>query len=227
MSWQIDFAVATGIFLIFFSALISYLTSFRLSSISHLSILEKEELTNIILNSLFSGKGIPSNWEQEGKVVKIGLQTELLRIPLIVKEENGTSRFATINISIEFDPNCLKRAWNNTVRVYENESEIPFQLYNQNFCLEQYLKNSTLLFSSYFNAYEEKYFLIYFSDDKGVLPSNYSLEPCETQNFSISILPEQKFYSISVSKLEALRNLSYEIISQILGDYDFYFEVSE
>ncbi|MEM5790824.1 MAG: hypothetical protein QXP77_02145 [Candidatus Aenigmatarchaeota archaeon] len=226
MSWQLDFTIATGIFLIFFSALISYLTSFRLSSISYISASEKEEISSIILNSLFSGKGIPSNWEQKGIAVKIGLQTELFRIPLIVKEENGTSRFATINISLDFDPNCLKKAWNNTVRVYENETEIPFQLYNQNFCSEQYLKNSTLLFSSYFDTYEEKYFLVYFSDDRGVLPSNYSVQPSEMQNFSVSILPEQKFSSISVSKLEALRNLSYEEVSQILGDYNFYFEVS-
>ena len=224
MSWQVDFVIATGIFLIFFSALISYLTSFRLSSVSHLSILEKEE-KSFIISALFSGKGVPANWEKEGKVVKIGLQTELFRIPLIVKEENGTSRFATINISVEFHPSCINRAWYSTVRVYENGIEIPFQLYNQNFCSEQYLKNSTLLFSSYFNAYEEKYFLIFFSDDRGILPSNYSLQPSETQNFSITFLPEQKLSSISVSKLEALRNLSYETVLQILGDYNFYFKV--
>lgn len=227
MSWQLDFAIATGIFLIFLSLIFSYLSNLRLSSISYLSSSEKTQESLLIFQNLFSGKGVPSNWEEKGKVIKVGLQTELFRIPILVKEENGTSRFATINFSLEFDKNCLKKVWNSTVRVYLNSEEVPFQLYNQNFCSEQYLKNATLLFSSFFQSYEEKYFMIYFSDDKGILPSNYSVQPSEMKNFTIKVFPEQKFFSISVSKLEALRNLSYSEIKQILGDYDFYLEVSE
>ncbi len=228
MSWQIDFAVGVGIFLIFFSSLISYLISHRLVSTSYLLSSTEREMAYSIFHNLFSGKGIPPNWEKINIApVKIGLQTELYKIPIVVKENNGTSRNATINISIEFDSSCLNKTWNNTVRVYENESEIPFQLYDQNFCSSQYLKNATLLFNSSFQAYEEKVFWVYFSDDTGILPANYSLQPSVAQNFTIHILPEEKTFTISVSKLEALRRLEYEQVSQVLGDYDFYFEMGE
>jgi len=227
MGWQLDFAVAVGIFLIFFSSLISFLSSYRLSSISSLSSLKQIKISEVFSN-LFTGKGVPSDWEEYNRTpVKIGLETELYRIPIIVKETNGNARDAVINISLEFDPTCLKRSWNNTVRVYENETEIPFQLYNQNFCSEQYLRNATLLFNSSFKAYEEKVFWVYFSDDRGILPANYSLPPSQTQNFTVKVLPAEKIYVLSVEKLEALKNLDYEEVKQILGDYEFYLEVSE
>ena len=227
MSWQLDFAVATGIFLIFFSALISYLTSYRLSSISSLSSLEQEKISRIF-SSLFAGKGIPSDWEKYNQTpVKIGLETELYRIPILVKEANGTSRNAIINVSLDFDPYCLNKTWNNSVRVYENSTPIAFQLYDQNFCSEQYLRNATLLFNSSFQAYEQKVFWVYFSDDRGILPPNYSLPQAQTQNFTVQILPEEKLYALSVSKLEALKNLDYEEVLQTLGSYKFYLEIGE
>ena len=227
MSWQLDFAVATGIFLIFFSALISYLISYRLSSISSLSSSEQEKISRIF-SSLLAGKGIPSDWEKYNRTpVKIGLQTELYRIPILVKEANGTSRNAIINVSLNFDPYCLNKTWNNSVRVYENSTPIAFQLYDQNFCSEQYLRNATLLFNSSFQAYEQKVFWVYFSDDRGILPANYSLQPSINQNFTVEILPEEKFYTLSVSKLEALKNLNHKEVLQTLGDYKFYLEIGE
>ena len=223
MSWQVDFAVATGIFLLFFSGLISYLSSLRLSSSSYLYNLEKEEINFIISNSL-SGEGIPEDWDESKNLVKIGLQSKLFRVPVRVKEEGGGSGFLTFNFSFEFDPNCEKKAWNNTIRVFEGGKEIPFQLVEQNFCSEQFLKNATILLSSSFNPYEEKYFFVYFSNDREISFPSYSFQQFQEGNFSIEFLPEQKFFNTSISKLEALKSISKEEISQLIGDYEFLFE---
>ncbi|MDI6798500.1 MAG: hypothetical protein QMD12_00675 [Candidatus Aenigmarchaeota archaeon] len=229
MPSMIDFTVAVGIFIVFIAILISYLLNYLTS---YSGLLTTSELRSAAYNAfivLFGSKGIPEKWEEKNYTpVQVGLMTDLHRIPIIVTETNGTDRGdVIINVTLSFDAECENKAWNSTIRVYEGESEIPSQLYNQSFCTADYINRSDLVFNSSFSANQSKTFFVYFSNDKSIAPPNYSLPFTAQTNFTIQIYPEEVLPVISISKLLALRNLSYEEVARTLGRYRFNIEISE
>jgi len=227
---DVDFAVAVGTFFAFISVIIIYLTSYMSSYIGLTSTSELRTVAYDYFNGLFTGKGIPSNWEQYTFTpVKIGLTTDLYRIPIVVTETNGTYRNnIAINVSISFDSSCQNRTWNNSIRIY-NESNYQFTgtLYNQSFCISQYLNSSDVVFSLSLNPLDAKKFFIYYSPEQKIVPSNYTIEFPSNANYTAVAYPEEKFTAISVSKMNALRNRTYDEVSRTLGQiYQFNVEVS-
>jgi hypothetical protein len=228
---DIDFAVAVGTFIAFLSVLIIYLTSYMSSFIGLTSTSELRTVAYDYFNGLFTGKGVPTNWEQYTFApVKIGLTADLYRIPLVVTETNGTLRNnITINVSVSFDSSCQNKTWNNTVRIYDiNNYQLTGTLYNQSFCISQYLNSSDVVFNLTLNPSETKKFFIYFSPDKQIQPENYTIEfPVNASNYTAVAYPEERFDAISVSKMKALRNLIYADVARTLGlAYKFNVEVS-
>ncbi len=227
MAIEIDFIIAVGIFLIFIAILSMYVINYVSRYLSMGKSSELKTLAIKIYESLFSDKGLPANWEETDRFIKIGLATDLYRIPIVVQEVGGISRNVTINVTINFDQDCRKKAWQSTVRVYENEVEVPVQLYNQTFCSENFLKSADVVFKFSITSNSQKIFFIYFSPEKNILPSDYSIEfPSTIENLSITILPEEQLKMISVSKLQKLRNISYDEIIQSLGS-EFNIEISD
>jgi hypothetical protein len=231
MALEIDFAIALGLFFVFIVFLLSFLVNY-IAGYTGLTLTSELRTTAYsIYNVLFSGKGVPQNWEELGYVpVKIGLATDLYRIPVLVTETNGTSRSLSINTTINFDSNCEEKAWNTTVRIRdEDNSEAHFQLYNSSFCSESFLNSSDLVFNLTLSAHQSKIFFVYFSPDKSINTSVYSLGfPTGVENLTVQVLPEEKLSTISISKLKALRNLSYDEVIQTLGtEYSFNLEISE
>ncbi len=227
---DIDFAIAVGTFIIFLSVVIIYLTSYMSSFIGISSTSELRTVAYDYFNGLFTGKGIPANWEQNlFTPVKVGLATDLYRMPVIITETNGTFRNnITINVSISFDSSCQNKTWNSTVRVY-NESNYQFfsSLHNQTFCNSQYLSSCDVVFNLTMDPSETKKFFIYFSPDKQIESLNGSLEFPMSANYTAVVQPEEKFTAISVSKIKALRNLTYDEVARTLGlIYKFNVEVS-
>jgi len=230
MPSQIDFAIAVGLFITFIVVLFLYISGYMSTYTGLISTSELRTVAYNIYNSLFGGKGIPESWEEGNYTpVKIGLITDLYRVPIILAETNGTDRGnVTINITLSFDTKCENKTWNSTIRVYENESEIPSQLYNQSFCTASYLNRSDLVFNTSFSANQNKTFFVYFSNDKSIAPSNYSLPFTAPSNFMLQIYPEEILPVISIAKLLALRNLTYEEVVRTLGtEYKFRIEISE
>jgi hypothetical protein len=228
---DVDFAVAVGTFFAFISVLIIYLTSYMSSYIGLTSTSELRTVAYDYFNGLFTGKGIPSNWEQYTFTpVKVGLTNDLYRIPIVVTETNGTFRNnITINVSVSFDPSCQNKTWNSSVRIY-NESNYQFTstLYNQSFCVSQYLNSSDIAFNLSLGPREAKKFFIYYSPDQQIISSNYTIEfPVNATNYTAVVYPEEKFTAISVSKMKSLRNRTYYEVARTLGlIYQFNVEVS-
>jgi hypothetical protein len=181
-------------------------------------------------NALFGGKGLPTNWEDNNYPPRVlGLTTDLYRMPIFLTETNNTARLnESINVSINFDLDCTKRAWNNTVRVYDSSNVlIPVTLYNQTFCSGQFLKTADIVFNTTLNGLQSKTFFVYFSDDKNVTGSTFSLSFNGTLNVTSKSFPEIKVPAISTAKLRALRNLNYDDVIQVLGgSYKIYVETS-
>lgn len=229
---RIDFVVGVAVLIlsmvVVFSYIISYLSSFS-------GIVSTSELKTVAFNihrNFFGGKGIPENWETRNYTpLKLGLMTDLYRKPIVINETNGTNRgMMSMNITIQFDTSCTNKTWNSTVRVY-NESyvEIPHQLYNQTFCIQQYLNSSDLVFNTTLSANQNKTFFIYYSGESTIEPANYTISFPEfnsTANISVQIYPEETFSVLSVSKLNKLRQLDYGDVVRIVGaEYKFNLEV--
>ncbi|MFH0711159.1 MAG: hypothetical protein V1944_01120 [Candidatus Aenigmatarchaeota archaeon] len=230
MSSQVDFIISAGIFLVFMATLLIFLSN---SFISYTGLQITSEMRGAafdIHNALFGGKGLPTNWENNNIPPRVfGLVTDMYRIPIILTEINNTARMnESINITVTFDLNCASRAWNNTVRVYDNDNIlIPVALYNPTYCSEQFLNRSTIIFNTTLSPLQSKIFFVYFSDDKNVTRSTYSLSFNSTLNVTSKAMPEIKIPAISTAKLRALRNFNYNDFLQILGgSYNTYVEVS-
>lgn len=231
MASQIDFAVAVGMFIIFVAVVIIYITNI-IGSYQGLFI--NSELSTVsedLFNTFFSGKGVPSDWEDLNvSPVKIGLVTDLYRLPVIIYETNNTLRNnVSINISVTFDSTCAKKAWNNTVRVYDSSNIlVPLKLYNQTFCSNQFLTSADLVFNATVPANQNKTFFVYYSDDKNVTGSNYTLDFTGAYNITALKYPVEKLTAISVAKMRALRNLTYsEVVQSVGSGYDFDIEISQ
>lgn len=231
MASEIDLVISVGLFILFiallFIFLVNYLTSYR-------SLTSTSELRSVaynIYNNLFSSKGLPSDWENRTYTpIKIGLVSDLYKIPVYVNETNGTNRGTiTINVSISFDSNCESKAWNATVRVYnESNEEEPSKLFNQTYCSDRYLNKSDVVFNTSLTANQTKIFYIYYSPDQDIAESNYSITFPNVTNITVQVYPEEQLTALSVAKLKALRNKSYdEVITTIGTEYKFNVEISK
>lgn len=231
MSSQIDFAIAVGLFITFFAILLVYLSNFFGGYSGLLLSSELRTAGNDLFNTFFGGKGKPTNWEDYNlSPVRLGLITDLYRLPIKINEANNTVRSnISVNVTIYFDSSCTKKAWNNTIRVYDSSNVlIPVQLYNQTFCSGQFLNFSDVIFNATFSAYQSKTFFIYYSDDKNVSGSAYSLPFTGAFNMTSLIYPEEKLHAVSIAKMNSLRNLTYnELIQSIGRDYAFDIEISQ
>jgi hypothetical protein len=228
MPSQVDFAVAVGLFITFIVILFAYLTGYMTSYVGMLSASELRSIAYNIHKSLFGSEGVPENWQDyDITPVKVGLLTNLYRIPIVVRETSGIDReLVTMNISLSFDSACENKTWNTTVRMYNETDEVPTQLYNQSFCISSYLNSSDVVFTSVFMANENKTLFVYFSPDKVISAPNYSISFASAASFSIERYPTDELYTVSVEKMNALRNKSYDEIVRTFGrGYDFNVEL--
>src|SRR3972149_10455743 len=166
---QIDFAVALALFFTFVVFVIFYVVNYASSFNSLIITSEISTVAYDFFNSLFRGKGLPSNWENStSQPLKFGLSGDLHRIPIIVTDTSGTTRNLTINASLTFDGECSLRAWNDSVRVYNDTKELPFQLYNQSFCNTKFLNTSDIAFNLTSAANQQQIIYVYFSGDSKI-----------------------------------------------------------
>ena len=228
---QVDFTIAVALFLTFFAALMVYLVNY-MNNYFNLNVLSDMGTTAFsFFNTLFGGKGVPADWESRSYTpVKIGLITDLYRVPLEITETNGTARTDyTINVTMNFDSGCLNKSWNTTVRVYdEDNAEVGSKLFNQVLCTDYFVNQADLVFNVTIDASGSKKYFVYFSPQKLILPPSYTFTFPSPLNYTAAIYPEEKISIVSVDKLKALRNLSTgEVYRTLGGEYKFYVEVSE
>jgi len=227
---HIDFAIATGFFLLFVGILFGYTISYFLN---YSNIAEASELRGVafdIFNIFFTGKGVPANWtEQSFTPVKVGLMNDLYMIPVNVTETSGTARSNIgVNGTINFDSECSRNILNNTVRLYNSSNlQIPFQLYNQTFCNSMYLRTGEMVFNLSLAAYQTKFFFVYFSPEKNVTAATYSVIFPNEINYIFQTFPVKEMQTISIDRFKALRNLIYdEVVQTIPKGYKFKVEIS-
>ncbi|TAL48023.1 hypothetical protein EPN87_01595, partial [archaeon] len=81
-----DMALAAGIMIVFLAFIISSMVGYINSYTGIASTSELQGVAKSIFNSLFTSKGVPSNWENSTNLpLRFGLATDLYRIPIIVR----------------------------------------------------------------------------------------------------------------------------------------------
>jgi hypothetical protein len=229
---MVDFVIATGVFFVSTALVISLVLTYYSN---FLGVLQESELRSAAMstnNILFGGKGLPENWEATNRTPsRIGLMNDLFRMPVVLKVNNASDfNGAALNFSVTFDPSCLNRTRETTIRVYnETNNEHRYTLYNRSFCLgDVYLRSADFAVSVDLPAATPKTFFIYFSPEGGVNSTNTTTVsfPANQTNYSATVYPPENFRMVSPSKVRALRNLTYSQVAEVLGgDVSFELEV--
>ena len=236
MSSLIDLTIAVGLFFVFIVVILvsvlDYYTNF-------LSLLEDSELrTNSlnVRNIFLGGKGVPDDWETRNtSPVRIGLVNDLYKQPFVITTTNSTPyNNNTINLTVNFDPNCENRTLENTIRIYNStNSEHPFNLYNTSFCSgTSFLQTADIAMNITIPALTAKAFFIFYSPEPGINATNYGDIEFNaylngTSNYTIINYPTEELTMISPSKVNALRNLTFDEIKATLGGINFELEVDD
>jgi hypothetical protein len=231
MASQIDFAVAAGIFIVFIATILILLLNYLNTYFNAGLTSDLRTVAYDIFYSIFSAPGVPSNWENSSSPpFALGLTTNLYEIPFIVNENNGTARNnVPINATFNFDSACQNKAWNTTVRIYDaNNNQVPATLFNQTYCVSQYLKTADVVFTVTLSANGKANFFMFYSPQQKILPNFTSYSYPNAKNYTVLLYPEITLQTVSIDKLLALRKLSYgQVVQTLSTNYKFYIEVGK
>lgn len=222
MSSLIDLVVATGLFFVAIVAILSLVLAFYSN---FLSVLQDSELRTSTINAnniFFGGKGVPEDWETRNTTpARIGLVNDLFKMPFVISTRNGTALSnATLNFTANFDPGCLNRTRESTIRIFnESNHEHAYTLYNKTFCVaNNFLRSADIAINVSVPALTGKTFFVYFSPESGVNGTSYTIAfPNNVTNYTAIGYPVETLRAVSPSKLRALRNLSYGQVAETLG----------
>jgi hypothetical protein len=175
----VDFAVAVAFFLFFFGVVLMFSTNYfsNLSALTKTS--EFRPISENFFNIFFNGLGLPTDWHENTSIipVKVGLMDYLYKVPINVKESNGTARTdEPITKRVFFDINCQNNSWNTTVRIYDEDwNEVDLELSDITFCTGQFLNQSNVTWKVNISANEVKNYYLYYSPNKNVTDPKYNL----------------------------------------------------
>ena len=232
MASQIDFVIATAIFLIFLSVMINFLFDFLTNYYSITTLTELRVSASNAYNALFNSKGLPTDWWNRTNVlVKIGLINDIYRRPIRVQETSGgTQSNITVNATVLLDETCDSKAYNSTIRLFDfNGTEVNMAVYNHTYCSGAYVKQANIVFNLTLRASETQFFSLYYSHETSITPSNATLGfVSSAANAVATVFPEEKFQTVSIDRLKTLRNLTYDQFIQTLAENrNFNLEITE
>jgi hypothetical protein len=238
MSSLVDLAVATGIFFVFIAMIMSLVLTYYTNFISVLEDSELRTSAANVDNVLFGGKGVPPDWETRSELpARIGLLNDLYRAPILLATKNSSNfNNVTVNFTFSFDPACANTTRENTIRVFNDTNvEHAYTLYNKTYCVtNEYLKSADFALNVNLEALKPTRLFIYYSPESGVNATSYGTVNFPTypnwfgnsSNYTVLKYPVENLKMVSISKMRALRNLTYSQIAQILGgSTDFVLEV--
>lgn len=213
-------ALAAGIMIVFLAFIISSMVGYINSYTGIASTSELQGVAKSIFNSLFTSKGVPSNWENSTNLpLRFGLATDLYRIPIIVREINNTERGnVSVNMTVSFDSNCANTTVGSTIVLYDNNNNyMPVALFNETNCAGTYLKQSDIVFFLTLNASQSRSFYLYYSPDDDITVTRPTIAFPTTTNYTVTIYPSQQMTQISAAKVIGMNSTNYTQFLQTIG----------
>lgn len=216
----IEFSVASALFIIMMAVLIlysSYIISEQYKENKKYQV--KYEATILSKNLLMSDNSENS------------ISSHIFRRKIYIKNELSSPITGYAVIPILFDENCKLKAFNSTIRVFDDEfNEMNFTFLDAEFCNNSsYIKHSLLAIPLGLEANETKYLYVYYSPEQFIKPADTysSLTDLSdiTYFLSFTIYPEEEIRTVSISKLMKINNLTYEEIKKLANYHDVYVEI--
>lgn len=174
----VDLAVGVGIFL-FFLAIVLMLSIQHFAQIpATFDVAEYRDAAVEMFERFFKTEGTPNDWESLGELPsELGLITFVYRIPISVEEKGVAARTdEPVIVNLEFDENCDKEIWNNSIRVYDsNLNEIKYELVNPLMCSGQLINQSNIRFKVNISQSDNKVFYVYYINDSGLSSPDHVL----------------------------------------------------
>ncbi len=174
----LDFAIAISVFIIFF-VLVMILASNYFSNLASLNKRQeyKQVATNYF-NQIFTKRGTPTNWEDDpsNSPVELGLADYTYQTPILVIETGNLPRSTEpVTTRIMFDEDCANKAWNNTLRIYDEDNNMTaYELSDITFCSSQYLKEANATWAVNLSTNEEVKYYAYYSGNDDISGPGYS-----------------------------------------------------
>lgn len=240
MSSLVDLVIATGMFFVFTALLMSLVLTYYTNFVGVLEDSELRTSAANVNNVFFGGKGVPSDWETRADLpARIGLLNDLYKAPIVVATKNSSDfNNFTFNFSLSFDPACANTTRESTIRVFNDTNvEHPYTLYNKTYCVaNEYLKSADFALNATLPALRPVRLFVYYSPEAGVNATAYGSIAFPTytnwlgnsSNYTVLKYPVETLKMVSVSKVRALKNLTYSQIAQTLGgSTEFLLEVDD
>jgi len=174
----IDLAVGIAFFIFFFALVMMLSIQYFAEVPNILNIREYRDLAVDMFSDFFGTEGSPSDWEDTDEVPsKLGLMTFIYRTTITVEEEGTATRTdEPVIVNLEFDDECNKAVWNNTVRVYDSDlNVVQHELVNPVMCSGQLLNESYLKFKVNITQSDDTVFYVYYLNDTGIPAPTYSI----------------------------------------------------
>lgn len=151
---DVTFIVSVLVFILFVTVILVFSINYVTRIPESVELIELRDKAKDIFELFFGSGGI---------VAEERVTVDLNRIPVILRERNGNARTdEVVAVELDFDEDCINNAWNNSVRVYDQEfNEMPSRISNQILCSSQYLNRSTVTFITNISANERKTLYVY------------------------------------------------------------------
>ena len=165
---DVTFLVAVSLFIFFLSLILISSINYFTQTPESATVIELRDKVKNLFDVFFGTRGITT---AERATV------DLYRIALLLEEKNGTARTnEAVAVSTEFDDACNIIAWNDTVRLYDQQfTELPSKISYQEFCSSQWLNTSWVSFMVNMSANEKKRVYIYSINNSDTTGPNHNL----------------------------------------------------
>ncbi|MBI2545444.1 MAG: LamG domain-containing protein [Candidatus Aenigmarchaeota archaeon] len=165
---DVTFIVAIFLFILFVTVILVLAINYFVLLPQSTTTIELRDKTKSVFDIFFGNGGIVTNERSS---------VDLYRVPVVLTETAGTARTnQPIGVSISYDDTCGNKAWNNSVRVYDQQfNEMPSKIGYQVLCSNQYINSSTVVFLANVSANEKKIFYVYSINNTNTTPPRFNL----------------------------------------------------
>lgn len=215
---QVDFAVAAAIMVILFAFTIRQVSGYYSVPIQASDNIQMRSQARNLWEAAFAQEGVPPDWNQETNFTRPSMGDRLWKVPVYLKEYNGTGGNYAIRVPVEVGEAYRRpKAWNGSVIAYHNGEALPTDLdYNESQEESGFLNSFDVTFEININGLDERKVDVYYSQDSTV-DVNHSNLDADNATVNITVVSEKGEKSISRHKATLMENMHVENISNAYG----------
>ncbi|MBI3190092.1 hypothetical protein HYZ41_00135 [archaeon] len=212
---QIDFIIATVIFISIFATIVYTVSTYTQTAESTSSI---EMLTDQVATILsVSDYGVvPGNWTGQETLYRMGLTTKANRFEIavinnasfLINSSHSVANLVNELVSFNYTTMGLRNIDINSTEIYSGSSEVQYQI-----------DVDKVTFKTDINANAMKIFQIYFDDDSNFTSRSTSVTG--NNNITETIYPIEILKLIQYKQLQALNNSDYATVRDTAGTGEF------